>query len=91
MTHQVLSQGRPYVEPDPAVMHELEWNKRVHLHSKLLRQLGADPERIETLVGQMKADRAGEPACQPDGKKRTCGPARKGRKKALGALGIRAY
>jgi transposase len=49
----LLKERRPYREPDPNAMHELEHAKLVRHHTKRLRQLGASETALEELVAQL--------------------------------------
>ena len=66
--YAVLKEELPYEEPDPEQMHELEKAKLVRHHSKRLRQLGADEDLINQMVGKLNAKPA---VCSPTGEKQT--------------------
>ena len=53
IVYHVLSTGQPYREPDAGQMHELEKRKLIQHHSARLRQLGADEDAIQEIVGKM--------------------------------------
>jgi hypothetical protein len=62
VAYVLLKERRPYQEPDPKQMHELEKAKLVRHHAKRLRQLGADNELVEQLVARLSQPDAGSPA-----------------------------
>lgn len=49
----LLKEGRPYREPDPNAMHELEHAKLVRHHTRRLEQLGASAATLAELVAQL--------------------------------------
>jgi transposase len=53
VVYQVLSTGQPYREPDPQQLEEMEKKKLVRHHARRLRELGADPERVQLLVEEL--------------------------------------
>ena len=91
LVYAMLQEDRPYQEPDPQAMHEMEKAKLVRHHTKRLRQLGADEALIVQLVESLaQTDACPSPAkeqapTEPEKIRKAC-PA-KARK---GALGFRA-
>jgi transposase len=53
VAYVLLKERRPYQEPDPKQMHELEKARLVRHHAKRLRQLGADNELVEEVVARL--------------------------------------
>jgi transposase len=53
VAYVLLKERRPYQEPDPKQMHELEKAKLVRHHAKRLRQLGVDNELVEEVIAQL--------------------------------------
>jgi hypothetical protein len=53
VAYVILKERRPYQEPDPKQMHEIEKAKLVRHHAKRLRQLGADDELVEEVVARL--------------------------------------
>jgi transposase len=51
----VLKHDRPYVEPDAAVLKDLERQKQIQHHTRKLRELGADEQTIKTLTEKLLA------------------------------------
>lgn len=85
--YTVLRDQKPYQEPDPKQVHQLERTKLVRHHSKRLQELGADQQLIQQLVDSLPADTP-PPSPAPDNSARilrSC-PAKPRR----GALGFRA-
>ena len=92
LVYAMLKEGRPYREPDPGQMHELERAKLVRHHTKRLQQLGADAALIDELVARLDT----APVCSSSEQKQTvttlpqrilkaCAP-----RVCRGALGFRA-
>jgi hypothetical protein len=63
----MLKEGRPYQEPDPVQMHELQRAKLVRHHTKRLQQLGADHALINELLARFNT----APVCSPAEQKQT--------------------
>lgn len=57
VVYVMLKEGRPYREPDPKQIHEMERSKLIRHHAKSLRKLGVD----EGLVNQMVTAAEAEP------------------------------
>ena len=57
VAYVLLQERRPYQEPEPKQMHELEKAKLVRHHAKRLRQLGADNELVEEVVARPESTR----------------------------------
>jgi transposase len=55
VVYVMLNEDRPYEEADPKQLHEVEKAKLIRHHSKRLRQLGADEDLIDQMVGQLTA------------------------------------
>jgi transposase len=53
LVYAMLKEGRPYQEPEPAQIHELERAKLVRHHTNRLGQLGADPALISELLARL--------------------------------------
>jgi len=93
LAYVMLKERRPYQEPDPKQMHELEKAKLVRHHARRLQQLGADDALVDELVARLnrpedcssvkKRENAKELPRQPI---RKTSPA----KVCRGALGFRA-
>jgi transposase len=90
LAHVILRDRRPYQEPEPQRMHELEKAKLVRHHAKRLRQLGADDSLVNELVARLNQPEG----CSSVEKKETAMPQliRKvcPAKVCRGALGFRA-
>jgi transposase len=63
--HAILRDGQPYREPDPAIMHELERQKRVRHHARSLQQLGAAAPAIQQIVTDLLTDHPSPPESEP--------------------------
>lgn len=89
LAYVMLKERRPYQEPDPQQMHELEKAKLVRHHAQRLRQLGADDGLVNELVAKMS-----QPVCSSIETNQTAipRPIRKvcPAKVCRGALGFRA-
>ena len=53
LVYAMLKNRRPYEEPDPTQLHEMERAKLVRLQAKRLRQLGADDELVDQVVARL--------------------------------------
>lgn len=51
----VLKNDRPYVEPDRAVLENLERQKQIQYHMRRLREMGVDEQTIQALTEQLMA------------------------------------
>jgi transposase len=51
----VLKNDRPYIEPDAAVLENLEKRKQIQHHTRRLREMGADEQTIKSLTDQILA------------------------------------
>jgi transposase len=70
LVYAMLKDRRPYEEPDPTQMHEMERAKLVRRQTKRLRQLGADDELINQVVARLSHTRS-----TPSGQKETASEA----------------
>jgi hypothetical protein len=94
VAYAMLKERRPYREPDPEQMHELEKAKLVRHHAKRLRQLGADEALVDEVVAQLShleecpriEEEEEPPQVAPPQRIRKASPA----KVCRGALGFRA-
>jgi transposase len=51
----VLKNDRPYVEPDTAVLDNLQRQKQIRYYTRRLQEMGADEQMIDTLTEKMLA------------------------------------
>jgi transposase len=58
----VLKNDRPYVEPDTAVLENLERQRQIRHHTRKLQEMGADKETIDKLTEKLLADPPEPPA-----------------------------
>ena len=64
VAYVMLKEDRPYEEADPKQMHEMEKAKLIRHHSGRLRQLGADEDLIDQMVGKLNAKPLDCPAAE---------------------------
>jgi hypothetical protein len=95
----VLKRDRPFVEPDPTVVKNIERQKQIRHHAHRLRQLGADEGAIVGIMERLLAEQpvtaapdqseapaTADPTCQLS---RKCSRQKASRPSARGALGFR--
>ena len=90
----VLKNDRPYVEPDAALLENLEKQRQIAFHTRKLREMGADEQTITALVENLRQKTEELPSAEParslpppnSGSKQEC---RGKRPCARGVLGFR--